>query len=247
MGFLRRNSDALALELIGALVLGGVVAGAVFLFDQLREDERYENARALSQQQFDRAQQLANEQFAREASAARSGEYSFAAIDLRDTTLSGLELTNCPDNDPVEGKICTNFFQADFSGSTLIGTNLRGAYLQDANLSGTFLSNSVLRRSVGLGADLHCVKGLGTDFAESDLRYADFTDSSLNLAHFSGADLTNADFSGADLSLADFTDAVITDVTFDGAYFYGGQPPFGLPDEILNGLAAEDNYRDECP
>jgi len=247
VGFFRRNSDALVLELVGALVLGGVVAGAVFLFDQLREDERYENARTLSQQQFDRAQQLANEQFAREASAARSGEYSFAAIDLRNTTLTGLEMTNCPDSDPLEGKICTNFFQANFSGSNLITTNLRGAYLQDANLSDAFLSNAVLRRSIGLSANLHCTKGMGTDFTGSDFRYADFTDSSLHLAQFSGADLTDADFSGADLSYADFTEAVITGVTFDGAYFYGGQPPLGLPEEILNALAVEDSYRDTCP
>lgn len=74
MGLFRRDSDALVLELIGALVLRGVVAGAVFLFDHLREDERYEKARALSQQQFDWAQQLANEQYAREGSAACGGE-----------------------------------------------------------------------------------------------------------------------------------------------------------------------------
>lgn len=248
MGFLRRNRDALALEVIGAVLLGGAVAGALFVLDQSREDERYQNATALSQQQFDRAQQLSNEQYAREVSAANSGDYSFSRIDLRGTTLSGLQLTNCPDTDPAYdgGPVCTNFFEADLSRSILDGANLRGAFLRLANLSEASLTSTKLRGSSGTGASFHCASARNADFSSAQLQASNFTDSSLQDSSFNNADLTGADFSNANLSSADFSGAELASVSFDGAYYIEGKPPTGLPDDILKGLIAEDTYRDNC-
>src|SRR5271165_2777023 len=90
-------------------------------------------------------------------------------------------------------------------------TDIRGAYLFEANLSGTNL----------IGADLNGADLSDAHLFGADLREADLSGTLLNGAGVRGALLGDADLSGADIEGADLRAAELSDANLFGADLYG--------------------------
>lgn len=240
-GFYHRNRDALLIELVSAIAFGGVVAGVLLVVEQHREDQRASHAQSRLEQQFDRAQQLTNEQLAREASATLSGLVSYAAVDLRDTTLSGLQMTNCPNGKPELDDICVSFYAAQLQDANLVGANLRGANTGAADFSRALLATADLSYSMGAGTNFHCVVAMGAIFNEASQRNADFTSAFVDFALFVNANLSGSDFSRANVSGANFSGANLENVVLDGTFYRTGSAPLGLSEDVLSQLVTLDS------
>ena len=113
----------------------------------------------------------------------------------------------------------------DFSGATIINTNLNEANLRDATLSGaTFIMGSAIDANF-VGADLTSASFGFYDLSRSDLRNTTFTDVVLENVSFSGplgvpnaspVRLDNLDLSSVTLTGVNFIDAELPGVNFSG-------------------------------
>jgi uncharacterized protein YjbI with pentapeptide repeats len=120
-----------------------------------------------------------------------------------------------------------NLSGADLSGTDLSGANLcdvdlRGADLSGANLSGALLRRANLRRTslsraCLIGANLQDAALSNSDLIGASLNGANLCRADLGLADLSLADLRSASLDGADLSLADLRSANLGGAILDGA------------------------------
>ncbi|WP_062529610.1 pentapeptide repeat-containing protein [Demequina rhizosphaerae] len=149
-GFFTRHRDELILQAIGSLVLGMFVSLALYVVDQMREDER--NARDES---------LGNSLFVRQAVMSDREVLPFSALYLAEAQLSGLDLSGADLSDAV------------LAGAELKGTDLSGADLSEADLSGADLSGADLTGASLAEADLSRADLSGADLTGADLTEVD--------------------------------------------------------------------------
>jgi uncharacterized protein YjbI with pentapeptide repeats len=216
--FWQRNADALAIEALSAVVLGGVVAGTVLAFEQHREDVRADAQQRIEDSRYAQAEVQGNLQFVREAIMAESALLPFAGLDLSGVPLVEVDLAGA------------NFTRADLSESdisysTLIGANLEWADLSGASLRVAMVTDATLTDANFSGADLDAahVGGLW-----------------VSTASFRDAHLSEAVFSS--------TTEVFDPANFRGAYYYANYgPPEGLPDTVMKVIEerSEDRWRED--
>jgi len=125
-GFVRRNRDALWLEVIGGVILAFAVSGVMFAIDAARENSRNAHDEALS-----------NSLFVRQGVMNGADVLPFAGLYLDEAQLSGLTLDGA------------DFADATLTGAELKGSSLRNAVLAEADLTGADLTDADLT-----GADL---------------------------------------------------------------------------------------------
>ncbi len=91
--------------------------------------------------------------------------------------------------------------EADFSGASLIGVNMKAADLQGAKLAQAVLNGATLAQANLRSADLSQADLNWADLTESDLGGAGLAKASLGWANLSGAKLEGADLQGARYNL----------------------------------------------
>jgi uncharacterized protein YjbI with pentapeptide repeats len=163
-------------------------------------------------------------------------------IDLRRTTLAGLELT------PGARLAGANLAEATLTRATLVGANLDGANLTGANLvraaltgadlggakltranlAVATLSEANLVRATLIGANLTLAKMTEADLTEAALTGANLFGAALNRATLTGvnlveAALTGADFGGAKMTGADLFGAILAGANLVGATLSGAR------------------------
>jgi uncharacterized protein YjbI with pentapeptide repeats len=120
-------------------------------------------------------------------------------IDLRETNLSGANLSECG--------FFGNYIGVDLSGANLSGANLSKANLSKANLSKANLSKAYLNGADLSGADLNGAELSEVDLNGANLCLADLSDAYLSEADLSGANLSKALLREAHLCLANLSKA----------------------------------------
>lgn len=181
----RLSQSALARELIiGALLVLAGFGATLWLENSLTQ----------------RQEILENTRFVRQAAGEGGSPRAFQRLDLRNSTLSGLQLGCDTDGsaDALSTAVpCADFRGARMHGSEVIGTNLSGANLAAAKL---------------IGADLFLADLRNVTMIDADLSSAD-----LSLAHLGGADLDGAILVDADLWSANLSDANLRGADLTGA------------------------------
>ncbi len=138
--------------------------------------------------------------------------------DLRDTVLTGMDLTNIDFQS-------TYLARTNLSGSRMSGANLKKAFLFRTNLSDALLHDAALNKANLCQADLtetdlsradlsqaFLIKAnlSGARLSDAKIKGASFGQASLFRAKLTGADLSKASLFKADLSEADFTGACLS-------------------------------------
>lgn len=193
-------------DVISALIIGGLVAGATVLGQKAVDDRRAERELAAAMAANRHALQLENLRFVRDLSLNSSDDARrFAEFDLAGQNLVGLRLAGA------------DFARADLSGANLATSDLNRSNLARADLHEANLTEVSLRGSyLGPERILDAADRRGADLTGADL---------------TGADLTGADLSHANLEGATLTSARLADVYYDGDTTWprGFDPPPSRP------------------
>src|SRR5580698_7807647 len=99
------------------------------------------------------------------------------------------------------------FIGANFSGATMVGSDLHGAAFFGSNFNGADLAK----------ADLHGATLFGSDFTNTDFTEANLSGVRGHAATFLGANLSRANFEGANLWGSDLMRVSARDSQFSGA------------------------------
>jgi uncharacterized protein YjbI with pentapeptide repeats len=103
------------------------------------------------------------------------------------------------------------FMGANFSGASMVGSDLHGASFFGSNFSGADLSK----------ADLHGAVLFGSDFTNTDFTEANLSGVRGHGANFLGANLSRANLDGANLLGAELVRVIARDAQFAGAALFG--------------------------
>jgi uncharacterized protein YjbI with pentapeptide repeats len=137
--------------------------------------------------------------------SSRKGSENVAAKHLRDSELSGLNLSG------------VSFAKSGITD--LQNSSFKGAQLSNAKFDHCDLSDCNFRSAIIDGANCQHIRAECADFSESSLVEAFFTGSSLANADFTNANLTGANFTYADLRGANLATANLTDVCYNNTRY----------------------------
>ncbi len=252
---LRRARTAFGRELLVAVMLATAAAALDMRIAERQNNLQTEQARAAEQlqvEQFDESERRENLRFVRDRASDDSRPRPFGGMDLRGTSLFGLDLS-CPlawdegnGNLVGSGEACANFTDANLSLVTasdakLSGANFYNTNLREADLSGSDLAGSFFNAAQLQGASLHGASLGGADASGAYLANADLSNATLSGAKFQDAELGHSNLSGASLDGTSFTRADLRQADLTGASFATGD----LTDADLEGADLTDATLEE--